>query len=368
MPSSVDELIRRVSSAGLVEREPRPTPIGDDDWLALLAKLHDQRALGLLVLAVTIRDIELTGEQHEQLEELAVARATTSLLLERALLETLEVLDAAGIEAVALKGQALAHTAYAAPNHRDAGDIDLLVPHDLTRAARELERAGLRRTMPELRRGFDDRFGKEITLHRPDGFEVDLHRTFVIGPAGFTASVGACLETAQTRTIGGRAVKLLAREEALLHACLVASYADDPPRLSTLRDIAQLALGGAIDVDRTLSLAREWRARAALASGVKRSWDALGLTTVRHPLFEFATSYRPTPLERVIDRSYHGAARSYTSQAAALLVLEGTRNRVSYARALLFPSAAYRSARGWRRSQHLDTLRRFVRRPRRVDA
>ena len=88
--------------------------------------------------------------------------------------------DRAGIESRVLKGVALAHTAYDDPADRVFADVDLLVPGDeLTRAATVLTAAlGAERPVPEIRPGFDDRFGKEAML-KVDGLELDLHRTFV---------------------------------------------------------------------------------------------------------------------------------------------------------------------------------------------
>jgi hypothetical protein len=303
--------------------------------------------------------LPLTAEQHDDLEERALARAVTSLKLERALLETVEALRAVGVQPIVLKGQALSYTAYDDPTEREAGDVDLLVIDGIGDAARALTSLGLTRVLPELRQGFDDRFGKEVMLVRSDGFEVDLHRTLVLGPAGFTVNTAALAAGAETFEIGGQPLRALSPEHALLHACLVAAYADDPPRLVTLRDIAQLLLVRGVDVDIVLSTAKAWTVVAALAAGVQRAWAELRLE-MAHPLVEFASAYIPTPRERLIERSYHGPARSYTSQAASMFVLPTMGDRFEYARALLFPSESYRQARGWKRGEHWAIARRLL--------
>ena len=45
---------------------------------------------------------------------------------------------------------------------------------------------GGQRDQPPARPGFDRRFGKSFTYLMPGGVEVDVHRTFVMGPFGLT--------------------------------------------------------------------------------------------------------------------------------------------------------------------------------------
>ena len=96
-----------------------------------------------------------------------------------------EALEKAGIAHRVLKGHAWAHTVYPDPSWRAFGDVDLLVgTDDSDRAVEVLESTGVRRTLPEVRPGFDRRFGKDATLLSASGREVDLHRLLVAGPYG----------------------------------------------------------------------------------------------------------------------------------------------------------------------------------------
>ena len=86
-----------------------------------------------------------------------------------------------------LKGSAVAHIDFPDPGLRSFGDVDMLVrAGDFGRAVGVLETMGGRRRVPELRPGFDRRFGKGAVIKLPSDLEIDLHRTFVAGALGMT--------------------------------------------------------------------------------------------------------------------------------------------------------------------------------------
>jgi hypothetical protein len=120
---------------------------------------------------------------------------------------------------------------------------------------------------------------------------------------------------------------------------------DWPPRLVAMRDLAQIITSNAPDPETVLDLARRWRAEGVLATALQHSWTRLRLTT-RPELLEWADAYRVTTFDRFVLASYRGRARGYTRQAASLLMLRGFSDRAAYVRALAFPSAEYRTARG----------------------
>ncbi|MCP6423258.1 nucleotidyltransferase family protein, partial [Klebsiella pneumoniae] len=77
-------------------------------------------------------------------------------------------------------------TAYPSPALRSYGDIDLLVrAGQLAAAVDALAGAGAHRHHAEAHAGFDRRFAKAVGLTGPHGVAIDLHRTLVVGPAGF---------------------------------------------------------------------------------------------------------------------------------------------------------------------------------------
>src|SRR4029453_12316405 len=128
-------------------------------------------------------------------------------------------------------------------------------------------------------RGFDDRFGKEVML-RVRGIEVDLHRTFVEGAYGLTVQLGDLFAPPYRFPLGGHEFDALPQPQRLLHACYAAALGDWPPRLMSLRDVAQLLLKEQPHIVDVLTMARTWRAEAVVARAIVSAWDVLELT---HP-------------------------------------------------------------------------------------
>ena len=114
------------------------------------------------------------------------------LSLEQQLVAVASLLADAGIESRVLKGSAYAHLDYPDPALRSFIDLDLLFrPSDIARAVAVLgvgrfhahpsrATAGIR---PPVRQGHD--------AARATGFEIDLHRTFVLGPWGVRVDLDA---------------------------------------------------------------------------------------------------------------------------------------------------------------------------------
>ena len=116
------------------------------------------------------------------------------LRLEQAALAASEVLEAAGVRHLLLKGAALATAVYADPSLRPFGDVDLLLePGRFGDAIAALRAAGAVRPFPEVRRGFDRRFAKDVPVLFGGG-ALDLHRTLIAGPFGRRIPVGELVE------------------------------------------------------------------------------------------------------------------------------------------------------------------------------
>src|SRR5205823_390216 len=126
---------------------------------------------------------------------------------------------------------------------------------------------GAKRSVPELRPGFDRRFGKEAML-RCRGLELDLHRTFVEGALGITLARDSLFFDPQPIELGGISLQCLGPAAALLHACYAATVGDWPPRLIALRDVAQLVIAGVVPAREIVELAARSRARAVVARAV----------------------------------------------------------------------------------------------------
>lgn len=320
-------------------------PLDDDAFNNTLSGCIQHRTLGMLVAAARDGAFAITPEQRERVESDAQSWLAHAVRVERLVERIGETLSDREITCIVLKGVALAHTTYPDPAWRVFGDVDLLVhSQHFTETANVVAHTfdGVR-AQPELRPGFDDRFGREILVW-VDPIEVDLHRTFVDGALGLTIELADLFSEPEPFAIGGHQFLALSPATRLLHAAYASVLSDWPPRLVAQRDFAQIALHTAPDLDTVLTLARRWHGLSVLAAAVHASWSALRITE-RPPIVEWANQYRASRLDQILLSSYRGPARGYTSQAATLLVLPGLRNRAAYLRAIAMPSGEYREAR-----------------------
>ncbi len=335
-----------VAAWGLPSARALPQqPLDRGAWRDLLEGVRHERLHGLLLAAVRSGGMPATDEQAHNLHAEALHVAAGDVEVERQLLAAADVLDAAGVDFRVLKGAAVAHTVYPDPFLRSFADVDLLVRPQQWRAACEaLHGASAVRPLPELRPGFDRRFGKEATFRTPAGVEVDLHRTLVKGPFGLTVDLPALFEHAATVELGGRRLPTLDDVHALLMAALSAGVADDPPRLTAHRDVAQLLLTGRVNWRRAAELAEQWRIGAPVAKGVALTWTRLGLTDDA-AMVQWARARRSRLAERLFLRSYRGSGSGYHNHLSVLFALRDAGDRVAYARAIALPQRSYLKAR-----------------------
>ena len=209
-----------------------------------------------------------------------------------------------------------------------------------------------RRAQPELRRGFDDRFGKEAML-RVRGLELDLHRTFVEGAYGLTVQLDDLFAPPYRFPLGIHELEALPMPQRLLHATYAAAFGDWPPRLVSLRDLAQIVHRERPILTDVLLMAREWHCEPIVARAVTMTWEQLRLTS-RPPIVEWAARFEPTRQQQRMLAWHEGPARAFTSQAAALLVLDTWADRLAYLRAVVLPDASYLKARGFTAMSHAD--------------
>jgi len=335
-----------IAAWGLPSAHRFPTrPLTDDAFTDLFHRCEMGRALGLLGLAVG-GGFPATETQRAQVATQWDAWLAHAVRVERLTLDVLATLDATQIGAIVLKGVALAHASYPDPSARVFGDVDLLVePGRLHEAGETLVAtcAGSR-AEPEVRPGYDDRFGREV-LVRVRTMEVDLHRTFVNGAFGMWVDRDALFRDPDHVVIGGRPVPILGPADRLLHAAYAATLSDWPPKLVAYRDLAQVVIHDDPDPDAVLTRAAAWHAEAVLAAALLGTWRALRLTD-RPAILEWADRYRATRRDRVLMAASRGPARGYTSQLTSLVAIPGLAARAAFARAVLWPSREYREARG----------------------
>jgi hypothetical protein len=266
-------------------------------------------------------------------------------------------LDGAGIENRVLKGSAAAHLDYADPAERTFVDVDILVRgEEFDRAALTLSRHGYRRLVPEIRPGFDRRFGKGCTLRSETGYEVDLHRTFVTGPFGLTVRLDDLWTNATPWVLaGGRQLLALGREQRLLHACYHAALGDREPRIVPQRDVAALVLSDDLDEGRVRELAQAWGGNFVVARAITLAWDTLALAD-ETALTAWARHYQPDARSKHAFAAYRAENANYAARSwASLRALPNTRSRVSFLYSLAFPQ------RGLIGGSHLPLVRRLMR-------
>jgi hypothetical protein len=350
-----------IAAYGIPSRHALPeNPLDTPEFMSMLATCEHHRLLGLLAAAACDGALPVDASQHDALEELFQAWLAHCVRLERLLLDAVTALREAGIPVRVLKGVALAHTAYQDPSYRVFGDVDLLVPsemftHTVAVLHRELR---TERGVPELRPGFDQRFGKEALLRGRD-LELDLHRTFVEGAFGLTVDLDDLFSSSRRFVLADQELDALPMPQQFLHACYAAALGDWPPKLGALRDVAQLLDVAQPESDDVLEMAARWRAEPVVASAVTSAWHELALVD-RPPIVDWAHAFRPTRMDRILLSSHSGRGRAHRRHVAALLVIPGTSSKLAYLRAIAFPQRSYLAARRLTSTQHAKRALRAV--------
>lgn len=338
---------------GRTRRTLPDEPLGDEDWAILLRAAHAHRVTGLLLAAIEEDRMPATGVQVQQARTAHRANAVRALALERELIGMVDFLAGRGIETRVLKGSAVAHLDYRKPALRSFIDLDILVrASDIDQTVRALTEEGFVRLLAEPRPGFDRRFDKGTTLVSPTGYELDLHRTFVLGPWGVLVDLDALWDRGQEFVIGGRPLRALTRANRFIHACYHAALGDWPLRLGSLRDIAEM-LPGVDQGDEVLRRAEQWGVEAVVAAAVA---DARRLLAVEPAgtLSTWADGYLPSRRETAWLALYTRADKTFAAQALATLpVLPRLRDKAAYVRALVLPDRQYTAGR------HSSALARF---------
>jgi hypothetical protein len=337
---SVPAIAASVAATGLpVTRvTPVPKPLPDEEWDALRTLVIQERICGHLVAAVERDQVARTPEQADQATRAHERALALDLELERLLCRTITSLREHAIEVRVLKGPAVAHLDYANPALRSFGDIDLLVPSaSYYDAVGVLVAEGGEPAFAEPRPGFTARFGKGVCVRTSGGLEIDLHRNFVAGPFGLTLDPDELFETPHPFELAGVHMSALGQTDRFLHACYHAALGGREPRLSTLRDVAEIALGDRLDVEAAIAQATRRRSSAVVQRALALTAERL---SVQFPseLANWACTYAPSDFERRCLKAYVDPSRSYGSQAlAGVRALPTFHDRVAYVREPIRP-------------------------------
>jgi hypothetical protein len=285
------------------------------------------------------------------LEAVWAAWLAHALRVERLVLDATEVLAAHEIRSIVLKGVAFAHTVYSDAAMRVVGDVDVLIePHNFTRAANALiADFGATRSLPELRAGFDDRFGKEILLRIHD-IEFDLHRMFVEGPYGLAIDLADLWESPDTFALGGHELMALAPAARAVHAAYAAALGDWPLRLNAARDFAQTWVCDPTVLVDAADLARRWRCEAVIRAALERAREVFGAEFSERPL---VLREHLSRRDRLFLGAYRGSGRGYLRNAVAPMAIGGVRRKMAFLAAVTLPDPEYLAARGTSRSSFI---------------
>jgi len=196
---------------------PAPDAVTGTDWSAI------ERLLGVRGLTATVAPVVETCDVPPAFRQHVVEQAR--LLRDRSTLFWMETsrvlaeLERRRLDAIMLKGPALARTVYPTPDQRLSFDLDLLVPRDaLDDSCEALTRLGYRPAATGRHVSFYEDHHFHLILQHPSGAVVELHwdlsrpRNYVrFDLAGFA-------QRARTIEIDGIAIRVPSNADQLLHA------------------------------------------------------------------------------------------------------------------------------------------------------
>ncbi|MGH8773877.1 MAG: nucleotidyltransferase family protein [Jiangellaceae bacterium] len=281
-----------VAAYGMAGSRFRPPagPLDQAEWAGLSRSCLGHRLVGLLAAAAAGGAVQVRNEQAAELAALEAQSAAQSRVAHRQLVQVHRELTAEGVDHRVLDGPVLARRAYVDPNVRHYTTVDVLVEP----------------LSPLLRRHGSNQ----------------VRLTASLLPPSVGAPVGLSEVPEETIPIDGHAVPALPAEAQLIHACAHATTSADAHRLLAIRDVAQLALTSALDLERLVRLAGTWRITALVASTIQLTWATFDLAD-KTPLSAWASRYDATPAERRALLSYADAPHRLNRATAAALRLAG---------------------------------------------
>jgi hypothetical protein len=316
-------------------------PLGADDWTMLLAGVRDQRITGLFVSAIRDGALGATEQQRSEAEQAHEEARCSVLVLERFLLQLVQLLEQQGIDYRILKGPALARLAYPSPWLRTYRDIDLLVPaQQLEVVAGVLAGLGSVQESPSRRPDFYHRFGQGLTFLTADGISVDLHRTLAEGPFAQHIEQRDLFARSSSFSLAGHRLRALAAEERFLHACVHAMLGDAPPPLLPLRDVAQILQTTHVDLERVHHLSSSWKVEAVVARAVCTAWSVFQLTN-SVPASGWAHRYQPTRSEQRTLALYRTKDQDAVLALGELAAIPGLAAKAAFLRGMLLPAGRH---------------------------
>lgn len=261
------------------------------------------------VLGLALATLDRTGSLHGRRASAALGSVLHGLRRRAALLQlerenVLRTLEQHGLDAVVLKGAALATTIYANPVERNFGDIDLLLsPESLPLALDVLQRAGYHPSGSAAVVSAYREHHFHIRVERGHGSIVELHWALVAPHEPYHLDEAAFL--AQSRTAQNRSadhpVNAIARrfrtprpEHTLMHI-VVENVRNGFSRLTRIVDVDRIVTAAPeMDWDLVQSVARGAQVLPGLALALDMSRTLFGTEIPR----DVTRALRPTPMVR----------------------------------------------------------------------
>lgn len=326
--------VRQIAALGLNERPPISIETSQAD--AVLHALRLDRLEGVAVSGLANGEIEADDAFAASVVNQHDETMAQTLAIEVASISVSELLDNAGVVHRLLKGPAIAHSVARNPSERPFRDVDVLVPGSrIDTAIAALTQAGAIRLQPQLRRDFDARFAKSVTMSLHD-VEIDLHRTLCAGPFGVWMHPDDLFLLVANLELGGTNLPTLDPTDHLVHACYHAALGSATPALLSLRDIALLATSD-WDAERFGQTIERWRGRAVVRRAVELVEYELDVE-LPQSLSRFANEQVEAKEAAAID-PYLTTSKSgrFAALAPATLRALPLRDRAAFARAVGLP-------------------------------
>ena len=314
------------------------------DWPAFL---HHAEARGLapLLYSVTRERAILPPQVGRTLQTHYVRNAARSALLFDTLRTILDAFECEGVQAILLKGVALAESIYANPALRPMMDLDLLIRRDsLDAATRALTGLGFTSVRREPRRGAMQAFESQIRFCRADLTDslVELHWSLLDSPYYQERLDEARLWQSARPASNGNAL-MLGPEVQIIHLSAHMLLHHGQTIWLGMHDIAEVCYHEQDTLNWALLLSKAGAMHLVLPlqrilPRVKRGWRAPIPDTVIHDL-------RRLPVSDDERRAFHWITRQRASEAhhflADLLTIPSARQRWRFALANIFPSPLY---------------------------
>ena len=350
IPSVHPVLLSLVREDRLDEEQLAPFP--HHSWDTLVEDAIAQRVAAILFhrLSQSRHRSLIPSHSRDRLNQQIVQQTAWNLLLEKELQRILLACQQRNIACVPIHGPILDAQLYGDSSIRQMDDLDILVHHeDLPAITHIFEQLGY--TSHEQRPGFLEAYSYSLEfIHPRHGVVVEPHWTLVYPPfIGTTA-----MEPVWTRTVRqrwrGMDTERLCQSDLLLHLCLHLLHKGIHSPLLWYYELHQLIRGQDFPLNWNLFVDQA------------QAMDQVGfvsevLMTVNHhfhsPIPDSVMNRLQIPAERASSpspRPTQGHLLAHTSlsgreEFALLCSLQGLRQKIHYASALLFPSPRYMAQR-----------------------